>query len=69
METLSIRAQVKNSLASSGLGLQAFTAEGLGLIADWGTQIPQALWRSQKEEHKSTNYKSPLQDVANLHFH
>ena len=51
------------------LGLQAFTADGLGLIPNWGTQIPQALWHRQKKEFKSTNYKSPLQDVANLRFH
>ena len=42
------------------LGLQAFIADGLGLIPSWGTQIPQALWRSQK--------KSPSQQTIKVHF-
>ena len=42
------------------LGLQAFTADGLGLIPNWGTQIPQALWRSQK--------KSTSQQTTKVHF-
>ena len=32
-----------NSLAVQWLGLQAFTADGMGLIAGQGTKIPQAV--------------------------
>ena len=31
------------------LGLWAFTAEGEGLIPNWETKIPQAVWRDQKK--------------------
>ena len=34
----------RNSLAVQWLGLQAFTAEGVGSIPGWGTKIPQAVW-------------------------
>ena len=33
------------------LGLQAFTADGLGLIPNWGTQILQAIACDQKERN------------------
>ena len=31
-----------NSLVAQWLGLHSFTASGPGLIAEWGTKIPQA---------------------------
>jgi len=34
------------------LGLHALSAEGLGLISDWGTEIPQAEQCDQKEKKK-----------------
>ena len=36
-----------NSWAVQWLELCALTIEGLGLIPDWGTKIPQALWYGQ----------------------
>ena len=35
-----------NSLATQWLGLHAFTAVGLGLISDGGTEILQGTWSS-----------------------
>ena len=32
------------------LGFSAFTAEGLGSIPGWGTEIPQAVWRGLKRK-------------------
>ena len=42
-----------NSLAVQWLGLHAFTTEGLGSIPGWGTKIPQAMWRGQKNPPNS----------------
>ena len=36
-----------NTLTVPWLGLRAFTAEGLGSIPGWGTEILQAMWRGQ----------------------
>ena len=41
-----------NSLAVQWLGLRAFTSEGLGSIPGWGTNIPEAVWYSQKKKKK-----------------
>ena len=38
-----------NSLVVQGLGLCAFTAEGLGSIPDLGTKIPEAAWHGQNK--------------------
>ena len=38
-----------NSQAVQWLEFHAFTAEGLGLIPGQGTEIPQAMQRSQKK--------------------
>ena len=46
------------SLAVQWLGVCALTAMGPGSIPGWGTKIPQAAWRSQKEK------KDVLPDVA-----
>ena len=35
------------------LGLHALSAEGLGLISDWGTEIPHATWQDQKIKLKN----------------
>ena len=40
-----------NSLAIGWLRFCAFTAEGLGSIPSWGTNIPQATWQGQKMVH------------------
>ena len=39
----------KNSLVVQWLELHVFTAEGLGLIPVWGTNIPQASRHTQKK--------------------
>ena len=33
----------------------AFTAEGLGSIPGWGTEIPQATWHGQKKNSRQKN--------------
>ena len=38
----------KNSLVVQWLGLRALIAEGPSSIPGWGTKIPQAAWRGQK---------------------
>ena len=43
---------VGNSLVVQWLGLQAFTAEGLGSIPVLGTKILQAAWQKKKKNHK-----------------
>ena len=35
------------------LRLQASTARGVGLIPDWGTKIPYAMWYGQKKKYKN----------------
>ena len=39
---------IGSSLVVQWLGLWASTAEGTGLIAGWGTKIPQATWHYPK---------------------
>ena len=46
-----------NSLAVQWLELYALTIEGLGLIPDWGTKIPQALWYGQIKINNNNNRK------------
>ena len=41
-----------NSLVVQWLGLCTFTAEGVGSVPGWGTKIPQAVRRGQKEKKK-----------------
>ena len=41
-----------SSLGVQWLTLYAFNAVGMGLIPDWGTKIPHALWYGQNK-HKN----------------
>ena len=40
---------VGNSQAVQWVGLHAFMFEGPGLISSQGTEVPQAVWHSQKK--------------------
>ena len=43
------------SLAVQWLELCAFTAEGLGSVPGWGTEIPQAMWHGQRRNSRQKN--------------
>ena len=47
------------------LGLHALSAEGLGLISDWGTEIPQAERCDQKKKKKKTASHENLANKRN----
>ena len=45
--------------------LWAFTAEGLGLIPGWKTNIPQVAWHGKKKKKK----KNVATMTQEMHFH
>ena len=52
------------------LGLHAFTVEGPGSIPDWGTEILQTLWHSQKKRITFfLGFLGKFRDYAHQAFH
>ena len=61
---------LETSLGVQWLTLCAFNAVGMGLIPDWGTKIPHALWYGQNK-HKNKQpppKKKPKQNQC-CHYH
>ena len=58
-----------SSLGVQWLTLYAFNAVGMGLIPDWGTKIPHALWYGQnKHKNKHPPQKKTKQNQC-CHYH
>ena len=63
-------------LAVQCLGLQAFTAKGVGSIPGWGSEIPQAMLEGNKKEYRqgavkekdSPTLPSHLRGAFHIHF-
>ena len=55
------------TLAVQWLGLQAFTAKGMGLFPDWGTRIPLAVYSSVKK--KRIDFLAGTMEIEHINSH